>query len=204
MLLIRCRTRNPNKAIGVLGFMFYTCWELSLLTLVSIPAAVLISKVFGDYYKRLSKDTQSMLARANSVAEETLSSVVTVRAFAGEEGELDHYEAALGDYFAVNTKMALTYAGFATLFTLLPNLVTTLVLLYGGELVLAKQLAPGQLVSFMLYQQSLSSAFNMMGTYYTGLTSALGAADKVRSYVPIGQTDRHRHTSTYGFCTTDI
>ena len=37
----------------------------------------------------------------------------------------------------------------------------------------------GDLVSFMLYQQSLSSAFNTIGSIYSGLAGALGAADKV-------------------------
>lgn len=42
------------------------------------------------------------------------------------------------------------------------------------------QMSPGALVSFMLYQQSLSSAFSMMGDVFSALTAAVGAADKVR------------------------
>lgn len=40
-------------------------------------------------------------------------------------------------------------------------------------------MSPGSLVSFMLYQQSLSSAFSMMGDVFSALTAAVGAADKV-------------------------
>lgn len=46
--------------------------------------------------------------------------------------------------------------------------------------VLSVQMSPGALVSFMLYQQSLSSAFSMMGDVFSALTAAVGAADKVR------------------------
>ena len=67
------------------------------------------------------------------------------------------------EFFAVNIKQARAYAAYATLFTLLPNLVTALVLFYGGELVLVGELRAGQLVSFMLYQQSLSSSFQTIG-----------------------------------------
>lgn len=42
------------------------------------------------------------------------------------------------------------------------------------------QMSPGSLVSFMLYQQSLSGAFSMMGDVFSALTAAVGAADKVR------------------------
>jgi hypothetical protein len=41
-------------------------------------------------------------------------------------------------------------------------------------------MSAGGLVSFMLYQQSLSSAFSMMGDVFSALTAAVGAADKVR------------------------
>jgi ATP-binding cassette subfamily B (MDR/TAP) protein 9 len=37
----------------------------------------------------------------------------------------------------------------------------------------------GDLVSFMLYQQSLSRTFSSIGNILTGISGALGAADKV-------------------------
>jgi ATP-binding cassette subfamily B (MDR/TAP) protein 9 len=40
-------------------------------------------------------------------------------------------------------------------------------------------MSPGALVSFMLYQQSLSNAFQYMGDVFSALTAAVGAADKV-------------------------
>lgn len=40
----------------------------------------------------------------------------------------------------------------------------------------------------MLYQQSLSSAFSMMGDVFSALTAAVGAADKVRSTLEQGVT----------------
>ncbi len=43
------------------------------------------------------------------------------------------------------------------------TLQSAIVLLYGGSLVLAHTMSPGALVSFMLYQQSLSSAFQVSG-----------------------------------------
>jgi ATP-binding cassette subfamily B (MDR/TAP) protein 9 len=38
-------------------------------------------------------------------------------------------------------------------------------------------------VSFVLYTQSLFSAFNALGSIYTGLVQALGAADKVFEWI---------------------
>ncbi len=45
--------------------------------------------------------------------------------------------------------------------TFLPNVVNAVVLFYGGTLVLVGSMSAGALVSFMLYQQSLASAFQV-------------------------------------------
>ena len=76
-------------------------------------------------------------------------------------------------------KEALAYAAYATTNTFLPNLVTATVLFYGGTLVLHNRMSAGALVAFMLYQQSLSSSFQLMGDVFSALSAAVGAADKV-------------------------
>ena len=46
-------------------------------------------------------------------------------------------------------------------------------------LIQSGEITGGQLVSFLLYLSSLSDAFNMMGSIFSSLTQAVGAADKV-------------------------
>jgi len=63
--------------------------------------------------------------------------------------------------------------------TFLSAAVVAGVLFYGGSLVLAGSMSAGSLVSFMLYQQSLSGAFQALGDVFSALSAAVGAADKV-------------------------
>lgn len=60
-------------------------------------------------------------------------------------------------------KTALAYCTYMITATFLPNVVSAGVLFYGGHLVLAGRMSAGSLVSFMLYQQSLSSSFQVQG-----------------------------------------
>ena len=50
---------------------------------------------------------------------------------------------------------------------------------YGGLLVRNGNLSSGELVSFLLYLQSLSAAFASIGYIFSSLTQAVGAADKI-------------------------
>ena len=63
----------------VLVFMLSASWRLTVVTFVLVPCVLLISKVYGGFYRKLSKRVQAALAEANAVAEEALSAMTTVR-----------------------------------------------------------------------------------------------------------------------------
>lgn len=140
---------------------------------------VYLLQLYGSYYRRLSKKVQTELAEANGVAEEVLSAMTTVRAHAAQDSAESAYSNKLHGFYVLQKKEAIAYAAYSATSTFLPSTVALAVLYYGGSLVLAGQMSPGSLVSFMLYQQSLSSAFQMMGDVFSALTAAVGAADKV-------------------------
>ncbi len=58
---------------------------------------------------------------------------------------------------------AVAYALYMSTNTFLAAAVVAVVLFYGGSLVLDGAMSAGSLVSFMLYQQSLSGAFQVAG-----------------------------------------
>ncbi|KAJ9509930.1 hypothetical protein QJQ45_011470 [Haematococcus lacustris] len=157
--------RSIAQAAMVLAFMFTASWRLTV--------------VYGRYFASLAKRVQAELAEANSVADEVLSSMTTVKAHAAQDSAEADYAVKLDKFFALLIKEAVAYALYMVLNTFLPNAVAALVLLYGGHLVLDGKMSPGSLVSFMLYQGSLSSAFQALGDVFSALTGAVGAADKV-------------------------
>ena len=144
-----------------------------------VPPTIAISKIYGNYFKKISKRTQKALAEATEVAEESLGGVRTIRAFAGEPFSSADFSAKLGEFCRQNSIEARYVIGYTFLYTFLPMVITVLVLWYGGMLVLHGSLNPGALVSFMLYQQQLTSCFGAIGDVFTSITTALGAADKV-------------------------
>lgn len=62
----------------VLVFMISASWRLTIVTFVLVPFIMVLCKLYGAYYKKLSKKVQTALAEANTVAEEAISSMTTV------------------------------------------------------------------------------------------------------------------------------
>jgi ATP-binding cassette subfamily B (MDR/TAP) protein 9 len=65
--------RNVVMLIGSLIFMFLLSWRLALITFISIPPIALVTKIYGNYFDKLSEKTQETIAEANRVAEEAVS-----------------------------------------------------------------------------------------------------------------------------------
>ena len=144
--------------------------------------------MYGGYVRKLSKKTQEEVAAANVIAEEAFGSMRTVRSLCAEAQACREFHEKLMSYMDLNVKESLAYTALAFLSTLLPVIVTILVLLYGGRLVLENKISSGDLYCFMLYQISLSSSFNIMADVFTSFSSALGAAQKVAELIDTDQT----------------
>ena len=84
--------RSVIQVVFTFAFMIYINLSLALACFVIVPAMVIVSKIFANYMQKLSTETQDRLADANATAEEVISAIPTMRAFAAEGEELQRYE----------------------------------------------------------------------------------------------------------------
>ena len=176
--------RSLLQVFFTLAFMVFISWRMALVAFVSVPMVVLGSKIFGGYMRRLSKRTQKQTACANSVADECVAEITTVKMFAAEEEESARFARAVKKLYRCCHEQAFYYFFYAaSTYTFLPYCTSCLVLYYGGQLHDQGQVGGGDLVSFVFYMQSLFAAFSSLGQIYTGLVSAVGAADKVFQWI---------------------
>ena len=171
--------RSAISALGALVFMFSLSWRLSLLAFCTIPPTILVSSVYGKFVQALSKRSQSRLAACSQTAEEALSAMATVRSFGAERRLADAHALVLGDFYMLQRWQADAYAYYAMITMFLPGAVTALVLYVGAALVQSGALTTGALLSFLLYQITLAGALASLGDIWSGLNSAVGAADKI-------------------------
>ncbi|XP_056391492.1 ABC-type oligopeptide transporter ABCB9 isoform X2 [Hyla sarda] len=175
--------RSSVKAVGVIVFMFSLSWQLSLLTFLGFPIIMLVSRVYGKYYKKLAIEVQTALAKANSTAEETISAIKTVRSFANEDTEANVYSEKLQQVYFLYKKEAIayTYYVWSTGFTQLVLQIS--ILYYGGHLVISGQTTSGNLISFVIYEFLLGDCMESIGSVYGGLMQGVGAAEKVFEFI---------------------
>ena len=137
--------------------------ELGLIALAPVPFVVVISYRYGRRARPAIQETQQRIAELTADAEENISGVRVVKAFAREDRQLTRFRDTVGRVFnqaMVATRLEATYnpvIGF------LPQLGLAAVLLIGGESVIHAHLTLGQFTAFYLYVNMLITPMRSLG-----------------------------------------
>ncbi len=171
--------RNLATAFGGIALLFYTSPRLTLLMLAVVPPVAVGAVVYGRRVRKLSRDVQDALARSSEVAEEGLSGIRTVRAFAAERAEVSRYASAVEHAFSVARRRIVAsgiFMGGASFFAFG---AAVSVLWYGGHLVLGGTLTVGELTSFLVYTLMVAISLGALSELWADFNRAGGAAERI-------------------------
>ncbi|XP_032678818.1 ATP-binding cassette sub-family B member 10, mitochondrial [Odontomachus brunneus] len=167
--------RSAVMAVTGVSMMFYVSPSLALLGLAIVPPVVVVAAVWGRVLKRVSKDLQNSFAVLNTTAEERISNIRTVKAFAQEEREIGRYSAKLRNVLALCYKESLYRGLFFGMTGLSGNAIALSVLYNGVFMVSSGDITVGSLSAFLLYAGYVGISLNGLSTAYSELNKALGA-----------------------------
>ena len=171
--------RFAIMGVGAIGFLFYTNWKLTLLTLATVPVVAISGGIFGRRMRSISRDFQDALATSTEVAEETFSGVRTVRSFARESKEVERYSTAVEESFQVARRRATIIAWLRGLIGFGGYAAIAAVLWFGGNMLVEGTLSIGELTSFLLYTLTVAFSLSALSSLYEDFMKALGASERV-------------------------
>ena len=171
--------RFAVSVVGGVAFLLYTSPRLTLVMLAIVPPVALGAVAYGRRVRTLSRDVQDSLARGSAVAEEALSGIRTVRAFAAEPKEIERYAGAVHASFELAKKRAKMAATFMGVASFAAAGAAAAVLWYGGHLVAQGALTTGGLTSFLVYTLLVAFALGGLSDLWADFMKASGAADRI-------------------------
>ena len=170
--------QSVTLVVGIFIIFFFTP-KLALFMLATFPVLVILAMVFGNFIRKLSKQTQDELARSNVIVEETLQSISIVKAFTSELYEIGRYRQSQNKVVEIALKAATYRGGFISfvIFALFGGIVA--VIWYGATLVQSGDMSIGDLVSFVLYTTFIGGSIAGLGDLYGQIQKAIGASERV-------------------------
>ncbi len=142
---------NILTLVGMVGVMFYLDWRFTLIALSVAPVLFAVVYTYTRRIKRASREVRKKEGEIVSVIEEVLSSIRVVKAFAREEYEQQRLEEESLEGVEIALRARSLKAKLSPLVEIIVASGTSLVLWFGGRMVLDGSLSPGSLVVFILY-----------------------------------------------------
>ena len=137
--------------------------SLALLALAPVPIVVWTATRFQRRSRPALQEVQQRVAELTAEAEESVSGVRVVKAFAREEHMMARFRRSVGRVFDQNVYSTRLRAFYTPLIGFLPNFGLAAVLLVGGNQVINNSLTLGEFTAFYTYVVMLTGPMRTLG-----------------------------------------
>ncbi len=145
------------------GVMLAVDPRLAAVSLAPMPFVIWVAFRYGRRNRPATQEVQQRIAELTADAEENISGVRVVKAFAQEERQLHRFSRSVGRVFdqsMVSTRLRAFYSPFIAF---LPQLGLAALLLVGGRQAIQGELTVGEFVAFYGYVLLLTGPMRMLG-----------------------------------------
>ena len=102
--------RDSIIIVGLLGWLFYLNWKLTLLSLVMLPIISVILKIINARLRNASRDAQRSMGDITQVIEESVAAHKVVKLFGGQQYERERFNDQANWVRRYNMKKAMAAA----------------------------------------------------------------------------------------------
>ncbi len=89
--IVTVSVRDSIMVVGLLGWLFYLNWKLTLLSLVMLPIIAVILRVINARLRDASRNSQRAMGEITQVIEESVAAHKVVKLFGGQQYESDRF-----------------------------------------------------------------------------------------------------------------
>ncbi|GAB6091314.1 ABC transporter ATP-binding protein [Spirochaeta dissipatitropha] len=164
--------------VTILIILFTQSPRLAVFTIIPFPLITIFILTLGSMVGKLFRGVQNSFSDVSTQAQEVLSGIGVVQAYAKEDHFIQRFDEANLKYQQKNMQLVRIWGAFMPVITFLSGLTTLLLLRFGGEQVILSQLSPGEFVATLSYLQLL--VWPMMGAGWTVNLIQRGAASLQR------------------------
>jgi ABC-type multidrug transport system fused ATPase/permease subunit len=143
--------------------MFAKDPQLAALALTPVPFVVVVAARYGQRSRPALQEVQQRIAELTAEAEENISGVRVVKAFAAEPRQLERFRHAVTRVFDQAMYATRLSAFYQPFIGFLPNLGLAAILLVGGRSVINGELTAGDFAAFYTYLLMLISPMRSLG-----------------------------------------
>ncbi|MEN3941289.1 ABC transporter transmembrane domain-containing protein [Prosthecobacter sp. SYSU 5D2] len=180
VLTIPMLIRHTVMLIGCLVLVLQISVKLALVMIGTIPVVIVMIAIFGARIRKLTRKAQDNLAGSQVIVEESLQSIISVKAFANEAHEIARYDSRLGHFLKTAIRAAAPRAAFVSFIIFAFSLALIVVAWVALKMLSEGEIPAADLSRFAALSGMIGASFAAFSELIAQLQRTLGATDRVR------------------------
>jgi ATP-binding cassette subfamily B multidrug efflux pump len=163
----------------VLFVMFYTDWQLSLISISTIPILLIATNIFKNGIKSAFQDVRNQVARLNTFVQEHISGMSVIQVFSREDEELKKFKAINREHAAAHIRSVWHYSIFLPIVEILSAVSLGLLIWLGSDGVMDGRFTVGNLIAFTMYVNMLFRPIRTLADRFNTLQMGMVSSERV-------------------------
>jgi len=199
--------RDTLVLIGLIGFLFYTAWELTLFVFFSMPVLILAIRRIGKKLRISSGEAQKRFGQLNGFLQEALLGLTEIKAFGAQRHQESMFHRVNERFRTEQMRVVRTSALAGPIVAVLTALTVAIVIYFASFMTAEGQLTPGEFVAFITALAMVFGPIRRLTATNIVLQRGLAAAESIFSLLddqgesgekPDAHSLVHRHRSNLG------
>lgn len=184
----------PLISIAVFIYMLQINWQLSVLSLLIIPIAIVIGGIFGILIRNNSRKIYNKIGNMNSLLNDTFQGLSIIRTFLIERLFLEKFYQQNHTFFDLEMKNAKLRGTFYVVGGLISSLSYIISLCLGAFFVSNGKITVGSLLTFVTLMQHLISPLTGLAGIWGSFQSSASAVERISTVLDIPLKDNELPT----------
>jgi len=171
--------KDSLTLIALLFVMFYQNWKLSLIAMIMIPIASIVSQGLGKRVKKVVTEAQEKSGSLNSYLIELFKNHQLIKIFQREEYESTRADQHLGQLKDKNKKIEIIFVRMSPIMETLTGIMIAILIYYSGKLALKDEIDVGSFFSFLAAMMLAYQPVRALSTLNIAIKQGLSAASRI-------------------------
>ena len=169
--------RQLTMIIGGIIVLAVSSIKLTIFIVAVLPTVMIIAVLFGKFIRKFSKKVQSEVADSNTIVDETLQGIQSVKSYVNEWFEIRRYGKQIDIVAKTAIKGGLYRASMASFIILGVFGSLIAIIWFAVHMIHTGELAEGQLLEFLLYAVFIGGSVGGLANVYASIQKTIGATE---------------------------
>ena len=171
--------RDSLAVFGLLGWLLYLNWKLTLVTLIIVPPIAVVIKLTSKRLRYMSSESMRAMGDVTHVLEESISCQRVVKVFGGQDYEAGRFERANQALRGFNMRQSIAASATAPIVQLFAAIALAIIVGIAIEQSSTAQFTVGEFVSFITATLMLLAPIKHLSDVNAPLQRGLASAESV-------------------------